>query len=129
MYFKKRAVGKVPAEVKTSDIIIGYRANDSYFSLANAFLNNTLSLTQLEKALYLGILGEQTVLKSRKSFEHIRYVRSESAERDIFYPMKIARDREARPAYLRERGHQRASDSVYLMDILRGGWDSDDTRI
>ena len=116
-------------EVKTFDIIIGYRANDSYFSFANAFLNNTLSLTQLEKAMYLGNLGEQTVLKSRKSFEHIRYVRSESAERDIFYPMKTARDREARLAYRRERGQQRVADSVYLMDILRGGWNSDDARI
>ena len=116
-------------EIETFDIIIGYRANDSYFSFANAFLNNTLSLIQLEKAMYLGRLGEQTVLKSQKSFEQIRYIRSETAGRDIFYPMKIARDREARLAYQRERGQQRAADSVYLMDILRGGWDSDDARI
>jgi len=116
-------------EIDSFDIIIGYRANDSYFSFANAFLNNTLSLTQLEKAMYLGRLGEQTVLKSQKSFEQIRYIRSDSAGRDIFYPMKTARDREARLACRRERGQQRAADSVYFMDILRGGWGSDDARI
>uniref|UniRef100_UPI003FEFBF15 DUF3990 domain-containing protein n=1 Tax=Dysosmobacter welbionis TaxID=2093857 RepID=UPI003FEFBF15 len=31
------------------DVIIGYRADDSYFSFASAFLNNTISLAQLER--------------------------------------------------------------------------------
>ena len=116
-------------DVEAFDIIVGYRANDSYFSFANAFLNNTLSLAQLEEAMHLGELGEQTVLKSRKSFEHIRFIRSEAAAREIFYQMKSARDWEARLAYRRERGRQRAADSVYLMDILRGEWGNDDVRI
>ena len=34
-------------DYKSYDIIIGYRADDSYFSFASAFLNNTISLTQL----------------------------------------------------------------------------------
>ena len=38
------------------DIIKGYRADDSYFSFANAFLNNTISILQLEKAMVLGKL-------------------------------------------------------------------------
>ena len=42
-------------------MIIGYRADDSYFSFANAFLNNTLSLEQLKEAMYLGKLGEQVI--------------------------------------------------------------------
>lgn len=49
------------------DLIVGYRADDSYFSFANAFLNNTLSLEQLRKAMFLGKLGEQVVLKSEKA--------------------------------------------------------------
>ena len=111
------------------DIIIGYRANDSYFSFANAFLNNTLSLAQLEKAMYLGKLGEQTVLKSKKSFDQIRFIRSEVADREVYYPMKSARDRDARLVYRSEREQQRVVDSVYLIDILREGWENDDTRI
>lgn len=38
-------------------MIRGYRADDSYFSFATAFLNNTISLAQLEKA-FDGINGE-----------------------------------------------------------------------
>jgi hypothetical protein len=128
---KEHLLGKFLPDTRAYDVIIGYRANDSYFSFANAFLNNALSLAQLEMAMYLGKLGEQTVLKSKQAFEQIRYISSEAADREIYYPMKNARDREARLAYRRERGRERerAVDAVYLMDILRGGWDNDDARI
>ena len=53
-------------EYEPFDIIIGYRADDSYFSFANAFLNNTISLEQLRKAMFLGKLGEQVVIKAKK---------------------------------------------------------------
>jgi hypothetical protein len=126
---KAYLLGKFLPAISAYDIIIGYRANDSYFSFANAFLHNALSLAQLENAMYLGKLGEQTVLKSRKAFEQIYFIRSEAADREIHYPKKSARDREARSIYRQGRGLQRAADSVYLMDILRGGWDNNDARI
>ena len=111
------------------DVIIGYRANDSYFSFANAFLNNALSLRQLEMAMYLGKLGEQVVLKSRKSFEQIAFCEKIVAEQDIYYPKKTARDKEARAAYRRERAGRRASDSIFLLDIIRERWAEDDSRL
>jgi hypothetical protein len=126
---KAHLLNKFLPDTTTADIITGYRADDSYFSFANAFLNNTLSLAQLEKAMYLGKLGEQTVLKSQRSFEHIRFICSEAVDHETFYPMKNARDRQARSAYRKERGLQRAADSIYLMDILREGWENDDARI
>ena len=126
---KSFLLDKFLPDTATFDVIIGYRANDSYFSFANAFLNNALSLAQLNKAMYLGKLGEQTVLKTKRSFEQIRFIRSEAADRETYYPMKNARDREARLSYRRERGQQRATDAVYLIDILRGEWEPDDARI
>ena len=57
------------------DAIIGYRADDSYFSFARAFVTNTISLKQLGSAMRLGKLGEQFVLKSPKAFEVIRFMR------------------------------------------------------
>ena len=112
-----------------ADIIVGYRADDSYFAFANAFLNNTLSLEQLEKAMYLGKLGEQVVLVSEKAFQHIAFTGSEIANRDVYYPLKTERDKEARRAYRRESSARRASDAVYMLDILRGGWSNDDERL
>lgn len=113
---------------QSSDLIIGYRADDSYFSFANAFLNNALSLRQLETAMYLGKLGEQVVLKSKKAFGRLTFSEAISAEREIFFPKRIARDQEARAACRLERDN-RASDAVYLIDILRERWSADDPRL
>ncbi|MBP5463071.1 MAG: DUF3990 domain-containing protein [Lachnospiraceae bacterium] len=114
---------------RSFDVMIGYRADDSYFSFANAFLNNTLSLRQLEKAMTLGKLGEQVVLKSKKAFERISFREALVAEKEIYYPRKNSRDTKARAAYRAERGSRRAADEIYLVDILREEWDSHDARL
>lgn len=111
------------------DVLIGYRADDSYFSFANAFLNNGLSLGQLERAMYLGELGEQIVLKSKKAFGQIIFEKAIFAEKEIYYPKKTFRDKEARAAYRDKSGSSRASSEVYLLDILREGWRDDDARL
>ncbi len=111
------------------DVIIGYRADDSYFSFANAFLNGTISLEQLKKAMYLGKLGEQTVLKTQKAFAQLQYIEHIVAEQEIYYPKKIMRDKAARTASQAERGKTRAADAVYMLDILREEWKQDDPRL
>ena len=63
-------------DVTSADIIRGYRADDSYFAFAQDFLNGQISLSQLSKALYLGKLGEQIVIKSKRTFNRLKYVDS-----------------------------------------------------
>ena len=53
-------------QISEYDLIRGYRADDSYFSFAQAFLSNQISYDQLRNAMKLGKLGEQIVLKSKK---------------------------------------------------------------
>lgn len=62
------------------DVIIGYRADDSYFDYSRDFVRNELSLEILKDAMRLGKLGNQFVLKSKKAFDSIRYIRSEKVE-------------------------------------------------
>ena len=62
------------------DAIIGYRADDSYFSFAQDFINGTISYRQLNNAMHLGKLGQQFVLKSRKAFSLIKFTGYELAE-------------------------------------------------
>lgn len=111
------------------DVIIGYRADDSYFSFASAFLNNTISLSQLEKAMYLGKLGEQVVLKSERAFSRLSFEEAIPAERTIYYPKRAARDNEARAAFRSERRVAPQQSAVYLIDILREGWKNNDPRL
>ena len=112
------------------DIIRGYRADDSYFSFANAFLNNMISLQKLNEAMYLGKLGEQIVIKSKNAFSRIKYVESFSAGRSIYYPKKMNRDTGARKTFLEMRSlSEKNKDAVFAMDIIRGEMQNDDPRI
>ena len=111
------------------DLIIGYRADDSYFSFANAFLNNTISLEQLRKAMYLGKLGEQVVLKSEKAFSQITFKESIPVDSNLYFPKRQARDRQARDDYQKEKAAASPVDAVYMIDILRQKWTNDDSRL
>ena len=101
------------------DVVIGYRADDSYFSFARAFLNNSISLKMLEMAMHLGELGEQYVLKSDKAFTNLHYCGCEPADDRIYYPRRKTRDEKARQDYLKilEEPEQ---DGVYIRDLIRG---------
>lgn len=66
-------------DYKKYDIIIGYRANDSYFSYAGDFVNGTLSLSDLSETMRLG--------KSRDEEARARYRQMASkpvAESEIY---------------------------------------------
>lgn len=114
---------------RDKDVIIGYRADDSYFAFANAFLNNTISLARLEKAMVLGKLGIQIVPISERAFERLRFVDSHPAEGAIYYPKRMARDTAARDEFRRTRGNPAAENEQYMLDVLRGRWQNDDPRL
>lgn len=112
------------------DIVIGYRADDSYFSFAEAFVQNGLSLSSLNEALRLGKLGTQVVLVSEKAFENLSFEAEEIAEKSIYYPRFVDRDSSARDAYKNEiRKKPSYKDDIFVLDILREEMKSDDVRI
>ena len=113
--------------VNAYDLIIGYRADDSYFDFAEAFLNNAITVEQLSRAMRLGKLGEQIVLKSQFAFSKIRYEGFEVAEKERFYVLRKARNDEANQTYLDIL--EEADDGLFIQDILRGGISNDDPRI
>ncbi len=113
---------------KDYDIITGYRADDSYFSFARAFLNNTISLADLEQSMMLGELGEQVVIISRQAFEQLEYIGNEEAFSNIYYPLKKNRDDKARNNYQKIKNNS-GIDGTYILDILREGWTNDDARL
>ena len=113
--------------VNAYDLITGYRADDSYFDYAEAFLNNAITLEQLSMAMQLGRLGEQVVIKSKFAFSKIRFEGFEAAEKDRYYVLRKARDNEANKAYLDILDED--SDGLYIQDIIRGSVSNDDPRI
>ena len=67
-------------DLSNVDVIKGWRADDSYFSFAKAFLSNQISYEQLQGAMKLGNLGEQIFIKSKKAFDAIKYIGYELAD-------------------------------------------------
>lgn len=100
------------------DVIVGYRADDSYFSFAQDFINGTISYRQLCNAMHLGKLGLQYVLKSEKAFERISYLDYEIAKSNEWYVRKINRDKKARREYFDVERNKRVKGDIYITNIL-----------
>lgn len=110
------------------DAVVGYRADDSYFSFARAFVNNEISLTQLSYAMHLGKLGEQFVLISPAAFDHIKFLSYEIADNTEYYAKRKSRDDEARAAFRAELEKDDLND-LYMRDIIREEVKPNDSRL
>lgn len=114
---------------KDCDAIIGYRADDSYFSFAQDFINGTISYRQLNSAMHLGKLGQQFVLKSQGAFDCIRFTGFEVASSEEWYGKKMLRDKSARREYFSvERGRRQRGD-LYITQIMDEEMRADDPRL
>lgn len=101
------------------DVIIGYRADDSYFSFANDFIENSISLKKLEFAFTLGDLGIQYVLKSEKAFNVLRFEEAVDAKKEIYYPKFLERDNKARMIYKEYKNiYDKSYKEIYIKDIM-----------
>ena len=114
---------------RRADVIIGYRADDSYFTFAQDFISGAISYSQLASAMRLGHLGNQYVLKSRKAFEQIRHVESRQAMRADWLDRKNDRDRAARQEYLGELRRRRMPGDLRIDRIIDEGIGPDDERL
>ena len=102
------------------DLIIGYRADDSYFSFARAFISNSISVSQLQQAMYLGELGIQYFIRSEKAFSKLKFIEAIPVDSAEYYSNKVLRDSNARKNY------KRITESVdkngtFLLDLMRKG--------
>lgn len=126
---KKYLIEHFSLPVKEYDVIKGYRADDSYFAYAESFLSNIISVQRLSEALRLGNLGEQVVLMSQKSFGQLKFLGYEIADAATYYPLRRARNEQARMEFLSNRRGILSPDDLYLNDIIRGGIEPDDPRL
>lgn len=116
-------------EYRNKDIIIGYRADDSYFSFAQDFINGVISYRQLCNAMYLGKLGEQIVLKSKKAFNKIKFLDYEIASSNEWFLKRNSRDKEARREHFNIERNKRKKGDIYIINIIDEEMKSNDERL
>ncbi len=117
-------------DVNNYDIVIGYRADDSYFSFARDFVNNTIPVRKLSQAMELGQLGKQFVIVSEIAFSKLHFEGYESADRLEYFIRRKARDEKAREDYLKgTRKSATLTDDIFVMDLIRKGLKDGDSII
>ena len=117
-------------DLSSYDVVIGYRADDSYFQYAESFVSNALPLRSLNTALRLGKLGEQTVVISQRGFDRLKFLEAYPVDKSVYYPKFADRDSTARDTYRKEIKRSRSyRDDIFVMDILREEMANDDPRI
>ena len=115
---KEYLLSRFLPDISKYDYLIGYRADDSYFSYARAFLSNTLTVGQLSAAMRLDDLGLQYVIRSSRMFERIRFCEAVSVDGRIYYPRRMQRDQAARQKF-RSMLEEDMERGLYLSDLMR----------
>lgn len=91
-------IKKYKHSIEGYDVIKGWRADSSYFSIAKRFVRNELDASLLNEALKLGDLGIQYCIKSRKAFSRIDkdFFPIERVKQSVYLPLYNKRDQAAR---------------------------------
>lgn len=126
---KEYILNNFSVDYKSYDVIIGYRADDSYFSFAQDFLNGTISYRQLNNTMHLGNLGQQFVLKSKKAFDLISFIGYENASFNEWYSRKENRDKAARRDYFDTEKNKRLRGDIYITQIIDEEMNGNDARL
>ena len=104
-------------DVKEYDIVIGYRADDSYFRFPEAFVRSEITLESLNKIFQAGELGKQYVLISERAFHLIHFLEYEEAfekSRDDYYKRKSEADK----VFTNLLNSDRYSKGIRLRDLI-----------
>ena len=109
----EKIVEKYKIDTDNADIIIGYRADDSYTSVVEAFLLNEINIDEVRKLFVEGKLGEQVFIKSEKAFDSIEFIEY----KDVCKLNEIKLAAEKNEAYARkkvEKFLQNRREQIYL---------------
>lgn len=90
-YLEKRYL----IDISKYDVVIGYRADDSYFQFPESFIKGEITLKSLEQIFLSGDLGEQYVLVSQRAFSNLHFLDFEETHeisREQYYLRKAKAD-------------------------------------
>ena len=111
-------IAKYGVDLSGADIVAGYRADDSYFGVARAFLSGTFTDKQVETALRLGDLGRQTAVVSRRAFDRLEFAGATPVRSCEWNIRWNKRDEAARRAFLALRAESPWAEGKRIYDLL-----------
>lgn len=109
------------------DVVKGYRADNSYFSFAEEFINNRISFGALKKATSLGKEGVQYFIRSERAFSSLKYLFSEESNDPVYYSRSLNRDMQAMAKLEKAKGAEK--DPLFIKEIIKEGLKNGDARL
>lgn len=76
----------------------------------------------------LGNLGEQIMIRSKKAFSRLKFVKSERVPWTTYYIQRQSRDAAARVDFQKETA-SKSSEGLFMIDILRNRMERTDARL
>lgn len=89
-------------EIKNYDVIVGYRADDSFFSFAKRAIKGEVDICLLDGIMHSGELGYQIFLQSEKAFKALKEIKTpgcdyfEAVSKSKYYDSFERKDSKAR---------------------------------
>ena len=100
---------KYKLDTSEYDIIVGYRADDSYFTYAEDFIGGAIYRDTFDTALRNGNLGLQVFIKSEQAFSLLKKIKGPVPVPEKYRDFYLKRDRNAREKYIRDKQNQSSS--------------------
>ena len=78
--FVRDFVDKYKPDTTHADLMVGYRADDSYGDVIESFFLGELCVDEVKRLFWKGELGVQVFIKSRRAFERLEYLGCEDVD-------------------------------------------------
>lgn len=111
-------IKKYKIDTSEYDIIIGYRADDSYFTYATDFISGAIYRDTLEGALRNGNLGIQVFIKSEKALGLLKQIGKPEPVDIKYKDLYLKRDKQAREKYQRDKRNQTSRLKQRVFDFI-----------
>lgn len=111
-------VSNFAVDLSSADLVKGYRADDSYFAFAQDFISGSISYQQLARAMKLGELGRQVMVKRELAFSRLSFEGAEPVPREVWLPRRMQRDRNARSRYFDHERNARQKGDLFVSQII-----------
>ena len=111
-------LSKYYIDVYEYDVVIGYRADDAYFSFPTRFIANMIALEDLEKIYLLGDLGIQYAFMSKRAVGSLKFVDAEMCDESFTgHYQKIVN--QATIAFHKLISAPQDLSKTYILDLIR----------
>ena len=105
-------------DISKYDVVIGYRADDSYFRFPESFVRSEITLESLNKIFQAGELGKQYVVISKRAFNLLHFIEYQEAfesSKEDYYKRKSAADKLFADLLIEDR----YSNRTHLRDLIK----------